>query len=263
MIDSLRALIRLLLFIFLASSYILVSLWIHLVARDEFERRKRFSENAHAYCKSMCRLIGLKVTVKNLPPANKVGMLVGNHMGFADIFSIASLMPSLFVTSQEMHQTPFIGLITEFAGCVYVDRKNKSNILKELDDMVEYLRLGFRVVLYPEATSHNGEVILPFKRTLIMAAAYAGVPLIPFVFNFKKINGEPFTKKYQDSVCFYGDIPFLTSMWNMIKLKQIECEVEFLPDVIITPDHNRAAVADSVRQMIVEKFEPLQMNPAN
>lgn len=256
--SQLRASFRMLIFIFVACSYFIVSFWIHWTARDEFERRKRFSKNGHRYSKFLCRLIGLHLTVKNPLPADKVGMLVGNHMGFADIFSIASVAPNLFVTSQEMHQAPFIGLITEFAGCVYVDRRNKSNILKELEDIVEYLRLGFRVVLYPEATAHNGEVILPFKRTLMMAAAYAGVPLIPFVFNFKKINGQPFTKKYQDFVCFYGDIPFSTSMWNMISLKKIECELEFLPEIHPTPDDNRAAIADSVRNMIVEKFEPLK-----
>ncbi len=229
-----------------------------MTSTDETHRRRRFSKNGHFYCRLMCKLLNIQLTVKNPPPPDKVGMLVGNHMGFVDIFSVAGLMPNLFVTSKEMHRTPVIGLITEFAGCVYVDRKNRANILRELEDMIEYLRLGFRVTLFPEATAHNGEEILPFKRTLIMAAAYAGVPLIPFVFNFRKINGEPFSKKFQDSVCFYGDIPFHTSMWNTFKLKSIECDLEFLPELRTTPDDDRAHVANRVRQMIVDKFDPIR-----
>ena len=256
-IANLRAFIRVLIFIPLAISFLLVSFWIHMTSLDEIDRRRRFSKNGHFFCKLICRLVNIKVTVINPPPTNKVCMFVGNHMGFIDIFSISSLMPNLFVTSQEMHEIPVVGLITEFAGCVYVDRRNRANILKELEDMVQYLRAGFRVVLFPEATSHNGEKILPFKRTLMMAAAYAGVPLIPFVFNFRKINDEIFSKKYQDSVCLYGDLSFHTSIWSTFKLRKIECELEFLPEVLATPDDNRAQVADNIRQQIVDKFQPI------
>ena len=256
-IDSLRAFFRVLLFVLMALTYFSVSLWIHITSADEINRRRRFSKNGRFYCWLMCKLVNIQLKIINPPPPDKVGMFVGNHMGFVDIFSIASMMPNLFVTSKEMHETPVIGLITEFAGCVYVDRKNRANILQELEDMVQYLRLGFRVVLFPEATSHNGEKILPFKRTLMTAAAYAGVPLIPFVFNFKKINDEPFSKKYQDSVCFYGDLPFHTSIWKTFKLRKIECELEFFSEVRTTPDDDRAQVADRIRQIVVDKFLPI------
>ncbi len=256
-IANLRAFIRVLIFFPLATTYLLISFWIHITSADEIDRRRRFSKNGHFFCKLICGLVNIKVTLINPPPANKVCMFVGNHMGFIDIFAISSLMPNLFVTSQEMHEIPVIGLITEFAGCVYVDRRNRSNILKELEDMVQYLRAGFRVVLFPEATSHNGEKILPFKRTLMMAAAYAGVPLIPFVFNFRKINGEVFSKKYQDSVCLYGDLPFHVGMWSTFKLRKIECNLEFLPEVFATPDDDRAKIADGIRQQIVDKFQPI------
>ena len=152
MIATLRAFIRVLIFLPIAATYFLVSLWIHITSADEMNRRRRFSKNGHFFCGLICRLVNIKVKMINPPPPNKVGMLVGNHMGFVDIFVISSLMPNLFVTSQEMHEIPVIGLITEFAGCVYVDRRNRTNIVKELEDMVQYLRAGFRVVLFPEAT---------------------------------------------------------------------------------------------------------------
>jgi 1-acyl-sn-glycerol-3-phosphate acyltransferase len=194
------------------------------------------------------------VTVKNPPAANKVGLIVGNHLGFIDILAVASVRPNLFITSKEMHETPVLGLITEFGGCVYVERRSRFNIIKELEDMVEYLRSGFSVVLYPEATSHNGEEVLPFKRTLLTAAAYAGVPILPYVFNFRSINGEPFTIKYRDSVCYYGDIPFYISLWRTYQLKYVECEIEFLPEVHITPEDNRAQMANRLHKMISDKF---------
>lgn len=253
-----RAIARLLLFLILASSYFASSLWIHWTTKDEVDRRRRFSRNACQFCKWVCQAFRIKAQVINPLPPNAVGLLVGNHMGFVDILVLCSMMPNLFVTSQEMKETPFLGLITEFGGCVYVERRARSNIMKELADIVEFLRIGFRVVLYPEATSHNGEEILPFKRTLITAAAFAGVPIYPFVFNFKSINGEAFSKKYQKYVCYYGDIAFYESIWNLFKLDEVRCEVEFLPKIEITPDDDRAKIANDLRQMIVNKFQPVQ-----
>lgn len=157
-----------------------------------------------------------------------------------------------------MRETPVLGLITEMAGCIYVERRSRSNILKELGEMIDYLRKGFRVVLYPEATSTNGEGVFPFKRTLMTAAAHAGVPIIPYVFNFREINGEPgFQLKYRDSVCWYGDISFVQAIWNAFSLKSLVCEVEFLSPVYTKTDDDRAVVADAVREMIVAKFNPV------
>jgi 1-acyl-sn-glycerol-3-phosphate acyltransferase len=252
-----RALIKLHRIAGLALRYLVKSYWIHLTVKDEVLRRKLFSTRACRYTGYICKIIHLTVNVKNKPADNFVGLIVANHTGFIDIFSLCSMMPNLFITSQEMHETPVFGLLTEFGGCAYVDRRNRSNIMKELEDIVEFLRIGFRVVLYPEATSYNAEEILPFKRTLLTAAAFAGVPILPCVFNFKTINGEPFSIKYRDSVCYYGDIPAHVSIWRALKLKEITVEVEFLKEVRTTPEDDRAKMADSIRQMIVEKFRPV------
>ena len=255
---QLRALVRFFIFIVLAIAYFGVSFWIHWTTRNEIQRRKRFSENGCRFCFIACKLFNIQVTARNKLSKKEVGLIVGNHLGFVDILAACSLMPSLFVTSKEMHETPLLGLITEFAGCVYVERRQKTNIKRELQDMVDYLMNGFRVVLYPEATSHNGEHVLPFKRTLITSAAYAGVPIYPYVFNFKSINGEPFSMKYRDHVCYYGEIPFYISIWRLLTLKSVICEIEFLDPIFTTPDDNRAVVADRLHKIISDKFIPVE-----
>jgi lyso-ornithine lipid O-acyltransferase len=256
-ISQIRGAIRLIHVFGITACFFAVSFWIHFKTRDDVLRRKRFSENACRFCKIICRAIKIKKEVSNKPPDDFVGLIVGNHMGFVDILVMCSLMPNLFITSQEMHETPVLGLITEFGGCVYVDRRSRTNIMNELEDVVEFLRIGFRVVLYPEATSHNGEEILPFKRTLLTSAGFAGVPILPYVFNFKSINGEPFTRKYRDHVCYYGDITFYLSLWRTLTLKEIVCSVEFLNPVTVNPDDDRAKNASRIRDMIVEKFIPV------
>lgn len=256
--DTVWGLYRLHLFLGVAGIYFGFSFFIHFTAKDSIIRKQRFSRNANRFVKILISLFNIKVQVKNPLTPNTHGLIVGNHMGFVDILASNSIISALYVTSKEMKETPLIGKITEMAGCLFVERRNRANLIMELEEMIGFLRHGFRVVIFPEATSHNGEELLPFKRTLLTSAAFAGVPIIPYCINFVSVNGEPFSKKWRDSVCHYGKIPIHISIWKTLQLKEIVCEVEFLDPVFTTPEQDRGEVADSIRAMIVEKFRPVK-----
>lgn len=255
-----RVPLRIFLFLAVATVYFITAFWIYFTVKGEIKRRRRFSDNAAIYTKLICQLYNIKIEVHNFPDTNEPGLIVGNHMGFIDILVMHSITKALFITSQEMRQTPLLGPITEMAGCMYVERRNKSNIMGELRSIVSTMNDGFRVTLYPEATSHNGEEVLPFKRTLISSAALAGKAIFPYCFNFKSINGGPFNMKYRDHVCWYGDIGFFPSFIRSISLKEVVTEVTFLEPYYPKAEDDRAAVADEVRRRIVEKFRPVLKN---
>lgn len=253
-----RSFYRLLLFAFMMILFLASAYCIYLATPNEQKRRTRFYWHAGWWARLCCRLFRIKIITKGNTDPNEPGLVVCNHMGFIDILALAAVRPNLFVTSQEMRQTPVLGTITEMGGCLYVERRSRTKILAELDSIAEVLKTGLRVVLYPEATSTNGEQILPFKRTLLMAAAKAGVPVIPVVFNFREINGEKgFLYKYRDSVCWYGDIGFHTSIVRAFSLKSLVCELEFLPPVYTSLEQDRGVVADSIHEMISTRFVPV------
>ncbi|WP_246845252.1 1-acyl-sn-glycerol-3-phosphate acyltransferase [Bdellovibrio sp. NC01] len=233
----------------------------HLVIRDQDKRRARFSKNASLFCGFIIRSFNIRLTVKNKPKDGDKFLLVSNHMGFIDILLMCSIFPMLFITSNEMRETPFLGLLTEMGGCMYVERRSRTRIIEEMKSMTDALQKGFRIVLYPEATSHNGECVLPFKRTLMMAASHAGVPIQPAVVNFRKVNGEEWTMKYRDSLCWYGDIPFATSLWKSLTLRSVDAEIEFLEQIHTSPEDDRGLVADKAHKMISEKFVPVKGAP--
>lgn len=252
-----RCVVRLLIFAVYVVLFLISAFAIHFATKDPFTRRRRFSKNGVFWNRLTCWTFGITVLVKGDPRPDQVGLVVGNHLGFIDIIAAASVRANLFVTSKEMRDTPFLGLLTEMGGCIYVDRKNRQGITGELQEMIEYLNRGFRVILYPEAQATNGEGVLPFKRTLLTAAAHAKVPVLPYVFNFREINGEKgFQMKYRDSVCWYGDIAFHTAIIRALSLKSLVCEIEFLSPVYTRTDEDRAVVADAIREMIVTKYDP-------
>lgn len=252
---------KLIIFIVSIVIFFFITNWHYFTTKDSFKRMEKLSKNAAAFTGLICRLFGVKINIINGPAKDKIGLLVGNHMGFIDVIVVNSIAPSLFVTSKEIQKTPLLGFLCEMGGCLFVDRKNRSNIENELSEMITFLKNGFRVILYPEATSTNGEAILPFKRTLLTSAAYANVPIQPYCFNYIKINGEPFTLKYRDSVCWYGDISFATGFYRFACLKEVSVDVHFLDPVHTKPEDDRAQIADKVREMIVEKFKPVIADP--
>lgn len=258
MLANVRAFFKIVLFLFLAGLFLLTSYCVYFFERDHKKRLKKYLVVNQFFSSLALRSFGVKVKTTNLPSTKEGNFLVvSNHTGFIDILAIESVCPTTFVTSQEMRETPFLGLITEMAGCLYVERRSRSNLVNEIKNISKALQDGLVVTLYPEATSHNAEEILPFKRNMIMAAAHAGVPVQPVVFNIRQINDGPFLLKYRDSVCWYGDIPFHVGIWNLFKLKSIEVELEFLPQWSISPEDNKAFVADKLHQQISLKFSPV------
>lgn len=252
---QLRAGWRVLLFILAIPLFLGISFTFFL-DRDPISRRKKFVSNSSRFARGLLWLFNVRVELINPPRDEDIFLYVGNHMGFFDVLCLISVCPACFVTSREMQETPVLGTLTDMGGCIYVERRDRSNILRELNVIADTLKNGQRVVLYPEATSTNGEQVLPFKKTLIMAAGVAGVPLQPAVFNWKSIDGKPFSFKNRDWVCWYGDMGFVSAMWRHYQLKETVAEIEFLEPIFVKPEDDRSAVAAHAHAVISAKFRP-------
>lgn len=246
---------RSVLFVFMILRFFAKSFWISKTISNPILRRQRLCENIQDNAQFSLSLLGLDLTVRGVVPSGKF-LMVSNHMGFMDILILASQVPMTFVTSVEMRDTPFLGWITDMGACLYVERRSRASIRRELEQIAQALREGFRIVLYPEAQSTNGEQVLPFKRTLLMAAAIAEVPIQPVVVNFRSIDGEEFSTKNRDSVCWYGDMSFVSAIFKTFETTSIEAEIEFLPMVKSSPDTERGELADTLHKMISSKFTP-------
>lgn len=258
MYSHVRAIFRFLLFIFVISKYVLEGFIIYFYNRNPDHRRGLLTQHAHRTGIKLAQIFGVTVVCKNPIPHHEKSLLVGNHIGFIDILCLEAIVPSVFITSLEMRRTPGLGLICEVAGCAYVDRKNRMKIQEELKDIIAVLKKGFRVVLYAESTASNGEQVLPFKKTLMMAAGLADVPIRPFVFNFRSVNGGPVKFEHRDSLCWHGDISFLTSIWRSLQLDSLVCEIEFLPLVNVKAEDDRTEVAKTLHAMISERYVPFK-----
>jgi 1-acyl-sn-glycerol-3-phosphate acyltransferase len=230
---------------------------IHFITFNPIDRRKRFVENAGLFSKCILWVFNIKIRVLNKPTKEKMYLIVANHLGFFDIFMIVSTVPSVFVTSIEMRQTPLLGLLTEMSGSLYVERRNRENIHNEIEEIAKVLDQNFNVVLYAEGASTNGEKVHPFKKSLLMACSNTAADILPAVINFREINGEKMQHKFRDWVCWYGDMPFLSAIWSATQIKDCKAELEFLDVIPVGKDTERKDVAQKAFEAVEIKYSKI------
>ena len=257
-----RVAFRFILFFLIIFSYFFCALLKSITTLNSTKRRWLLVKNGHFFAQLILKAFKIEVICCEKISEDEVSLLVGNHLGFIDIICLLALCPSVFITSLEMKRTPGLGLITDLAGCAYVDRKKRMNIQEELKDITNVLKEGFCVVLYAESVASNGEQVLPFKKTLLTSAGFSGRAIRPFVFNFRQINGRSICYEDRDAVCWYGDETFLSAVWRSLKLKSITCEIEFFPLVYPSPSVHRAELAHQLHQLISSRYSHFypQMN---
>jgi 1-acyl-sn-glycerol-3-phosphate acyltransferase len=252
---------KLILFVVYLISYFVCAFWLNARYSDLRTRRAAFQKNNRFWTVKALSVFKISVITKNLPPADKNFLYISNHTGMLDILCLVSVCPTLFVTSVEMKNAPLLGLLTEMGGCLYVERRSRDKILTEIVEIRDALKEGNSVTLYPEGTSTNGEGILPFKKTLMTAAAGTGVPIKPMVINFTKVNGEPMDHRWRDYVYWYGDLNFGASLFKIVSLDSIEVEIEFFEEIVVQSEEQRREVAQKAQDVILKNFQPVPPGP--
>jgi 1-acyl-sn-glycerol-3-phosphate acyltransferase len=254
-----RVLWKLSVFAILVVAYCAISLFWRVWSRDLVKRRHHYTHTVSFFCNLALRVIGLRTRTINHPANPKSYLIVGNHLGILDIFVLSSIHPSLFVTSVDMRETPGLGFLTEMGGCLYVERRNRSTVSENIIEIREALKQKFSVVIYPEGTSTNGERVLPFKKSLLVAAAGTGVPILPVIVNYRKVNGEPMSHKWRDHIFWYGDHGFFPHVIRLFGLRSIDVDLEFEKEMMVHSEQERREIAAHLQSVIEAKFTPVPM----
>lgn len=185
------------------------------------------------------------------------GLFVGNHLSYMDILVIHSQIPTCFVTSQEIREVPVLGQVCEMAGCLFVERRNKSNILKEVGEISQGLKEGLNVAIFPEATSTNGEGILRFRRPLYVAAIEAQKPILPMCLNYHTVGSQPINKRTRDSIFWYGDMDFPSHLWRLAGSGGVLVDLVFLPPIHPVEGDDATKLAEHSQQLVESVFRPV------
>jgi len=112
-------------------------------------------------------------------------VIVANHGSYLDSVVLMATLPVdfVFVANHKLAAIPFFGLAVRKAGHLVVDRTRAAARRACVLEMIETLRRGRSLVVFPEGTRHRGNELLPFRLGAFRAAVEVGCPIVPVTIN--------------------------------------------------------------------------------
>jgi 1-acyl-sn-glycerol-3-phosphate acyltransferase len=130
----------------------------------------------------LLRLTGIALTVRGLEHLpSKPCVLVSNHASYLDgLILVAALpQPYAFVAKRELRDKTIAGKYLTRLGAEFVERFDVKRSVEDANRMTETITRGRSLLVFPEGTFVARPGLLPFHLGAFLAAASAGVPLLP------------------------------------------------------------------------------------
>lgn len=195
----------------------------------------------------LCDIFAVRVSIEgemNTPPT----LFVANHISWFDIPVLGSRVPVHFLSKDEVNSWPIIGWLAVRTGTLFIKRGARGAAQQSIQDICEVLQGGNHVIIFPEATTTDGQTVKRFHSRLLQAAIEAGVKVQPIALTYPHPGGV------HPNAPFIGDTQLLDSTLRMMSENRMDARLSFLP-AIDTSGHNRDELAEITGQMVREVVE--------
>ncbi len=193
--------------------------------------------------------VSLRLRVFGTPPTAGTGtLLVANHVSWADVPAIHSVVPAHFVSKSEVRAWPLIGWMAAQAGTLFLDRDRKIAARAMNDTIAAFLAQGKMVALFPEGTTSAGDRVLPFYPSLFEPAVQSGALVQPLAIRYCDAAGNP-----TDAAAFVGEMTLRESLRRLAAAGGAMVELHFLPRRSAQGAHRRElafATHQAIRQRL-------------
>lgn len=209
------------------------------------------------WCKQLLTAFNLRVTCfGHVPEANATftnTLFIANHISWADIHALNSMLPLRFIAKSEIKNWPIFGYLVSHANTLFVDRNNRRGARHTIEVAASSLKSGDNLCLFPEGTTTDGTTIRPFKSSLLQAAYQAQTTVWPIAIRYPLPNGEINT-----DVAYAGETTLVESMRKVLLQTQPVVELHFLAPM--TPVEysqlDRRALSLHIEKLIRERIAP-------
>jgi 1-acyl-sn-glycerol-3-phosphate acyltransferase len=243
-----RAIVRLVLFI--AATFGLYGIWFVLhffIPNKTYWRQLAFG----SWTRAFVWISGMEIEVIGTPPKPPF-FLVANHLSYVDIGALRSTVEGVFVAKAEVKDWFVAGRIVRDMGVIFIDRKNRRDIPRAGEEIIEKLTDGEGVIVFPEGTSTKGEEVLPFNSSFLEFASRTDLPVSYASISYRTPEGEQPASKM---VCWWEDISFMEHLFRLFTVKRFTAILDFGDEPVVNPD--RKQLAAELRQRVRERFIPI------
>ena len=139
--------------------------------------------------KNYLRYVGIPVlnidVIKTGDPIETPALYVCNHRSFTDPIVVCRYLNAFVIAKAEVANYPIINKGAELTGVIWVNRQDKNSRTQTRDKMVETIKEGYNILVFPEGTVGKDKATLPFRMGTFLEAAENNIPVIPIAIEFK------------------------------------------------------------------------------
>ena len=213
------------------------------------------------FFKAASWIIGIKIEVHGQASKDAPVLFVANHISWLDIFVLGGVLKSSFVARGDLASWKLFGLLSKLRRTIFIDRENRARSGAHLEQMIERLRVGDSLILFPEGTSSDGGRVLPFKSSLFaVAERWTGdkpLTVQPISIAYTKLNNMPLCRHHRPYVAWIGDMELGPHLWELLTMGRVTAAVTFHDPVTLETLKTRKAMCAHCHGEIVQSVEAL------
>jgi 1-acyl-sn-glycerol-3-phosphate acyltransferase len=153
----------------------------------DLKKGRLFHINNRLWARGVLRICGLRLHVRGLDRLDfsRNYVYVSNHASLLDIPAVIAGIPDQIriVYKKELEKIPVFGWGLKWGSYIGIDRGNRAEAMKSIEEAAEKIRHGASVLLFAEGTRTLDGKLQPFKRGAFNLAVKSGVPVVPLTIN--------------------------------------------------------------------------------
>lgn len=187
-------------------------------------------------------ILNVDLHVRGWPAGGLPGnvLIVANHISWLDIFVIDAVQPSRFVGKAELRRWPLIGRLIAGCGTLFIERGRRREAHRINDDARAVLAAGDVIAIFPEGTTTDGGVLLPFHGSLLQPVIDAQGHVQPMAIRYRGSGGAR-----SAAAAYVGDTSFVASLWRLLRERETSVLLDLAPLLVAKGRHRRDLARDA------------------
>lgn len=179
-----RGIIRLILFLFVLSYYVIRLMIYNLFKGTSLDRGLAHRQQC---CRSMIKVLGIDLTIKgNIHTGNY--LFISNHRCYLDPVAQLTKIIALPVAKAEVRKLPIMGYGASITGVHFVQRESDKSRKETRSSIADTIENGRSILIYPEGTTIATPTTGSFKPGTFHMAARDKVKIIPIAIEYGHVG---------------------------------------------------------------------------
>lgn len=205
----------------------------------------------------LTKLLGLRIHVHGEPVRERPLLIASNHVSWTDIMVLGAVVDVHFVAKAEVRDWPVMGPLSRLQRTVFVERGQRRRAGEQAGEIAARLAEGDPLVLFPEGTTSDGNIVLPFNSTLFAAADMAlragggdSLMIQPVAIAYTRLQGLPMGRRLRAHSAWIGDQTLVPHLVSLLREGAVDLEVHFGEPVAFRPGQSRKHAAREVEERV-------------